>query len=61
MTDQQTMERVNQEVHTANREKVYHQDNTKKLHEARDIFKQSNGLDNISEYTMRKFKEIMCV
>ena len=59
MTDQQTMERVNQEVHTANKEKVYHQDNTKKLHEARDIFKQSNGLDNISEFDMKKFNEIM--
>ena len=59
MSDQQTIERIQQEVHTANKEKVYHQENTKKLHEARDIFKQSNGLDNISEYTMRKFREIM--
>ncbi len=55
------IERIQQERHTSNREKVYHQENTKKLHEARDIFKQSNGLDNIPEYTMRKFKEIMCV
>jgi len=59
MTDQQTMERVHQEVHTANKEKVYHQENTKKLHKVRDIFKETNGLDNISEYTMKKFREIM--
>ena len=59
MSDQQTIERTQQEVHTANKEKVYHQENTRKLHEARDIFKQSNGLDNISEYTMKKFREIM--
>ena len=59
MTDQQTMERVNQEVHTANKEKVYHQDNTTKLHKAKDIYKASNGLDNISELNMKKFNEIM--
>ncbi len=53
------IERIQQEVHTSNKEKVYHQDNTKKLHEARDIFKQSNGLDNISELNMKKFNEIM--
>ena len=59
MTDQQTMERVNQEVHTANREKVYHQENTRKLHKVRDIYKASDGLDNISEFDMIKFNEIM--
>ena len=30
-----------------------------KLRKAQDIFMQSNGLDNISEYTMKKFREIM--
>ena len=59
MTDQQTMERVQQEVVSANREKVYHQDNTTKLHKAKDIYKASNGLDNISEFNMKKFNEIM--
>jgi len=59
MTDQQTMERVQQEVVSANREKVYHQDNTTKLHKAKDIYKASNGLDNISEFDMKKFNEIM--
>ena len=59
MTDQQTMERVQQEVVSANREKVYHQDNTIKLHKAKDIYKASDGLDNISEFDMKKFNEIM--
>jgi hypothetical protein len=59
MTDQQTMERVNQEVHTANREKVYHQENTKKLHKAKDIYKESKGLDNISAHMKKQFDEIM--
>jgi len=59
MSDQQTIERIQQEVHTANKEKIYHQDNTTKLNKAKDIYKISNGLDNISEFDMRKFKEIM--
>ena len=33
--------------------------NTKKLNEARDIFKSSSGLDNITEFNMSKFKYIM--
>ena len=39
--------------------KQYHRENTEKLRKAQDIFMQSNGLDNISEYTMKKFREIM--
>jgi hypothetical protein len=59
MSDQQTIERIQQEVHTSNKEKVYHQDNTTKLHKVKDIYKASNGLDNISELNMKKFNEIM--
>ena len=33
--------------------------NTDKLNKARDIYKDSNGLDNISEHMMRQFKQIM--
>ncbi len=33
------IERIQQERHTSNREKVYHQGNTTKLHEAKDIYK----------------------
>jgi hypothetical protein len=53
------IERIQQEQHTANRERVYHQDNTTKLHKVKDIYKASNGLDNISEFDMKKFNEIM--
>ena len=30
-----------------------------KLNKARDIFKDSSGLDNISEFDMKKFRDIM--
>ena len=53
------IERIQQERHTSNKEKVYHQDNTTKLHKAKDIYKASDGLDNISEFDMKKFNEIM--
>ena len=53
------IERIQQEHHTANRERVYHQDNIAKLHKVKDIYKASNGLDNISEFDMKKFNEIM--
>ena len=47
------------EVQQRNKAIAYDKKNTKKLHEAQDIFKETNGLDNISEYTMKKFREIM--
>ena len=47
------------EVHLRNKQLSYGVKNTKQLHEAQDIFKETNGLDNISEYTMKKFREIM--
>ena len=46
-------------VQQRNKAITYDKKNTKKLHEAQDIFKESNGLDNISEHTMKKFREIM--
>ena len=47
------------EVQQRNKAIAYDKKNTKKLHEAQDIFKETNGLDNISEHTMKKFREIM--
>ena len=47
------------EVKQRNKAIAYDKKNTKKLHEAQDIFKETNGLDNISEHTMKKFREIM--
>ena len=46
-------------VQQRNKAIAYDKKNTKKLHEAQDIFKETNGLDNISEHTMKKFREIM--
>ena len=46
-------------VQQSNKAISYDKKNTKKLHEAQNIFKETNGLDNISEYTMKKFREIM--
>ena len=46
-------------VQQRNKAISYDKKNTIKLHEAQDIFKETNGLDNISEYTMKKFREIM--
>ena len=46
-------------VQQRNKAISYDKKNTKKLNEAQDIFKETNGLDNISEHTMKKFREIM--
>jgi len=67
MTDIETLERVEKQQRDQVYDKVvsrnkyikYHQENTMKLNEARDIFKDSSGLDNISEFDMKKFKQIM--
>lgn len=66
-TDIATMERIEKqkrdaihsEVVVKNKSKNFHLENTKKLNEARDIFKSSSGLDNITEFNMSKFKYIM--
>jgi len=48
-------------AHVQSKNKAINHDkqNTIKLNKVRDIYKDSNGLDNISEYTMKKFREIM--
>ena len=33
--------------------------NTSDLHDAQDIYRSTNGLDNISELDMKKFRSIM--
>jgi len=66
-TDIATMERIEREKRDAlhsqvvvpNKEKNFHQQNTKDLNRARDIFKKSSELDNISMFDMNKFREIM--
>ena len=67
MIDVETMERLEREqrdklhaqVVVPNKEKSFHVENTKKLNTAKGIFKKSSGLDNISQFDMKKFREIM--
>lgn len=67
MIDIETMERLEKEqrdklhaqVVVPNKEKSYHINNTEKLNTAKDIFKKSSGLDNISQFDMKKFRKIM--
>ena len=66
-TDIATMERIEKqkrdaihsEVVVKNKEQGYHRGNTKKLNEARNIYRSSSGLDNISAHLKRKFDQIM--
>ena len=44
------------EIQSRNRAKNFDRENTNKLNQAKDIYKESNGLDNISEIDMNKFK-----
>ena len=66
-TDIATMERIEKqkrdaihsEVVVKNKERGYHIANTQKLNEARSIYQDSKGLDNISAHLKRKFDQIM--
>ena len=57
MTDQ--TDRLIAEVQSKNKAEYYHRQNTDKLNKARDIYKDSKGLDNISEHMKKQFDEIM--
>ena len=60
MTDRETIERIQQEVVSPNRDRLYQatlKDN--KLEQVKNIYKDSKGLDNISEQDMKVFKEFM--
>ena len=48
-------------AHVQSKNKAINHDkqNTIKLNKVRDIYKDSNGLDNISEHMMKKLREIM--
>ena len=46
-------------VQQENKAKTYDRKNSINLHQAQDIYKQSSGLDNISEFDMKRFREIM--
>jgi ribosomal protein L32E len=57
MTDQ--TDRLIEEVQSKNKAENYERENTIKLHTLQDIWKNTSGLDNITEHMMRKFKSIM--
>jgi ribosomal protein L32E len=57
MTDQ--TDRLIEEVQSKNKAKNYERENTIKLHTLQDIWKNTNGLDNITEHMMRKFNSIL--
>ena len=46
-------------VQSKNRAINHDKQNTIKLNKVRDIYKDSNGLDNISEHLMKQFNQIM--
>ena len=56
MTDRETIERIQQEVVSPNRDRLYQATH---LERVKNIYKDSNGLDNISEQDMKVFKEFM--
>ena len=55
----QTREPEILEVQTSNKAKDFARRNTLKLQEAQDIYKESKGLDNITEFDMNKFRQLM--
>ena len=57
MTNQ--TDRLIEEVQSKNKAENYERENTIKLHELQDIWKQTNQRDNITEHLMRKFKCIL--
>ena len=47
------------EVQSRNKAINHDKQNTIKLNKVREIYKDSNGLDNISEHLMNQFRQIM--
>ena len=57
MTDQ--TDRLIEEVQSKNKAENYERDNTIKLHALQDIWEETNKLDNISSFMMRKFNQLL--
>ena len=47
------------EVQSRNKAKNFDRENTNKLNQAKEIYKESKGLDNISEFDKKTFDRIM--
>ena len=54
----QTLQEI-AEVQSRNKAINYDKQNTIKLNKAKEIYKDSSGLDNISEHMMKQFNQIM--
>ncbi len=54
----QTLQEI-AEVQSKNKAINHDKQNTIKLNKAKEIYKDSNGLDNISEHMMKQFNQIM--
>ena len=63
MSDQQTIERIQQEVVSGNKDRLYQatlkEVNMNNFNKAKAIYKSSSGLDNISEELKTQFDTIM--
>ena len=60
MADNKTIERTQQEVVSANKDRLYQATlKDTELEKVKAIFKGSNGLDNISESNMKIFSDFM--
>ena len=57
MTDQTQPEIAH--IQSKNKAINYDKQNTIKLNKVREIYKDSNGLDNISEHLMNQFRQIL--
>ena len=54
----QTLQEI-AEVQSKNKAINYDKQNTIKLNKVREIYKDSNGLDNISEHLLKQFNSIL--
>ena len=57
MTDQ--TDRLIEEIQSKNKAENYERENTIKLHTLKDIYKNTNRLDNITEHMLRKWNSIL--
>ena len=52
-------DRLIEEVQSKNKAENYERENTIKLHTLKDIYKNTNRLDNITEHMLRKWNSIL--
>ena len=52
-------DRLIEEVQSKNKGENYERENTIKLHTLKDIYKNTNRLDNITEHMLRKWNSIL--